>query len=108
VTHSAVLLTLDALAVARLTRLVMLDSILAPVRELLKGRKPAQSMDLGGSRIMVAARPRVAELLGCPWCVSPYLAAAVVACQALAAAVWLYVSAVLAFSMVAGLLAERS
>lgn len=106
-THSAVLLTLDALAVARLTRLVTADTITAPLRQRLAGQKPAH-MSLGGERVLVVARPKLAEFIACPWCVSPYLSIGVILLQALAPAVCLLVSAVLAFSMVAGLLAERS
>ena len=101
-THSAVLLVLDALAAFRLTRLVVADSITARIRQRLAGRAVVAS-----SRAAVVARPRLAEFVSCPWCVSPYLAGAVVVCQALAAGVWLYVSAVLAFSAVAGLLSEH-
>ena len=64
------------------------------------------TMDMGAQRIMVAARPRVAAFVTCPWCVSPYLAVVVVACQALAPKVWIYPAAVLAFSAVAGLFSE--
>jgi hypothetical protein len=107
-THSATLLALDALACFRLTRLVVADTITAPIRARLIGSRPAVTMDIGAQRMMVAARPRLAEFLTCPWCVSPYLAVAVVACQALAAAVWIYPAAVLAFSAVAGLISEHS
>ena len=109
-THSATLLILDALAVFRLTRLVITDTILASVRQRLLGSRPGITMDQGvhAQRIMVASRPRLAEFLGCPWCVSIYAAVLVTACQALAPAIWLYPSAVLAFSAVAGLLSERS
>lgn len=107
-THAAVPLILDALAVARLTRLVVADSITAPFRERLAGSRPGTTRQLGGERIVIAARPRLAQFVSCPWCVSPYLAAAVVACQALAATVWFYAAAVLAFSLVAGLLGEIS
>lgn len=104
-THDPVPILLDALAVARLTRLVTQDTITAPLREKIAGRRPGRVV---GQQIVTAARPKLAELTTCPWCVSPYLAAAVVALQALAPAVCLVVTAVLAFSMVAGLLAERA
>jgi hypothetical protein len=91
VTHSPVLLTLDALAVARLTRLLVMDSITRPARDwIVKG-----------------GRPMLIEFSTCPWCVSPYLAAGVVVLQRLAPTICLYVTAVLAFSAVAGFLAER-
>jgi len=107
-THSATLLALDALAVFRLTRLVIADTITAGLRERLFGSRPGVTRDMGGERIVVAAHPRLAAFLTCPWCVSPYVAAVVVACQALAAAVWIYPACVLAFSAVAGLLSEHS
>jgi hypothetical protein len=108
VTHSAVLLTLDALTVARLTRLVTVDTVTAPVREKLAGRKAAQTMNVGGERVLVAKRPRLVAFITCPWCVSPYVASGVILLQALAPAACLLITAVLASSMVAGLLAERS
>jgi hypothetical protein len=108
VTHSATLLALDALAVFRLTRLVVADSITANLRIRASGVRPTSDRHLTGEKMIMVARPRLAEFLGCPWCVSPWLAAAVVACQALAPHVWLYAAAVLAFSAVAGLLAEHS
>lgn len=104
-THSAVLLTLDALAVFRLTHLVIADSITASLRQRLIGRTyEGQPRHMDGTRTAVAKRPRLAEFLGCPWCVSPWIAVGVVAAQALIAGVWLFVSAVLAFSAVTGLL----
>lgn len=105
-THSATLLLLDSLAVFRLTRLVVADTITAPLREKLGGRRAATSMTMGGERMMVAARPRLVEFITCPWCISPYLAVLVVAAQALAPAVWIFPSAVLAFSAVAGVISQ--
>ena len=90
-TQSAVLLLLDALAVFRLTHLLTSDSITAPLRERIRK----------GGRLMLI------EFSTCPWCVSPYIAGAVVALQRFAPTVCLYVSMVLAFSAVAGLLEEH-
>ena len=107
-THSAVLLILDALAVFRLTRLVVADSITAPVRTWLIGSTyDGQPRYPDGSRDARAKRLRLAVFLGCPWCVSPYVAGGVVALQATAPTVWQYAAAVLGFSAVAGLLMER-
>lgn len=103
-THSPILLILDALAVFRLTHLIINDSITAPVRDRLIGRAYGRSRDIQGHLPPIAARPRMAEFLTCPWCVSPWIAAGVVLLQALAPAVCLIVCAVLAFSAVAGLL----
>lgn len=107
-TRSAVLLVLDALATARLTRLVIADTITAPIRARLAGSRASTSYNLGGERMMVVARPRLTQFITCPWCISPYLAGIVIACQALIPAVWLYASAVLAFSLVAALISEHS
>lgn len=107
-THSAILLILDALACFRLTRLVVEDTITQPVRDRLIGRAYANGRNMDGTKMEVAARPRLAELLSCPWCASPYVAVLIVALQTFAAGVCLYVSAVLAFSAVAGLLARLS
>jgi hypothetical protein len=81
-THSATLLLLDALFVARLTRLVIQDTTTAPLRTKLLGSRPGTSRDMGGTRITVVARPRLATFLTCPWCVSPYIAIGVVLLQA--------------------------
>ena len=106
-THSAVLLALDGLAVARLTRLVIADTITAPLRTKLLGSRPGITRTGGGERIMVVARPRLAVFLTCPYCVSVYVAIGVVVLQTLAPRAWLYASAVLAFSLIAGLIGER-
>jgi hypothetical protein len=103
-THTPILLTLDALTVFRLTRLVIDDTIFAPIRDRLIGHTSGRSMDMTGTRITVAQRPRIAEFLSCPWCVSVWLAILIVAFQALLPAICLYVTAVAAFSAISGLL----
>lgn len=107
-THSLLLLVLDALAAYRLTRLLVDDAVAAPIRDALVGRAHADGRDLSGHRPVVAARPRMAEFLTCPWCVSIWMAAGVVAVQSLIGDVWFYAACVLAFSAVTGLIAERS
>jgi len=92
VTRSAVLLVLDALAVFRLTRLVTADGITAPWRDWIAR---------GG-------RPISVEFVNSPWCVSFWFALIVVGLQHFVPGPWLYAAAVLAFSAVAGFLAERS
>jgi hypothetical protein len=108
-THNAVLLILDALAVVRLTRLAIADTIVAPLRDLLIGtaHAPGGARALSGEHIIVAARPKLAELLGCPWCISFWIAIGVVMFQTLVPTVWQYPAAILAFSAIPGLLAER-
>jgi hypothetical protein len=105
-THQPILLLLDALACFRLTHLVIHDAIFAPVRDLLIGHTLGETRDMAGHRPPVAARPRMAMFLSCPWCVSAWLAVPVVALQALLPGVCLIVAAVLAFSAVAGVLSE--
>lgn len=97
-THEPTLLALDALAVARLTRLVTTDTITEPVRNWLAVIRPGR----------LAERPRVAEFLTCPWCISFWIAIGVVMLQTLAPSACLPISAVLAFSQVAGLLAAQA
>jgi hypothetical protein len=102
------LLVVDALAVYRLTILVVQDSITAPVRAWLIGRERIQRVGNGpGEGLAVAARPKLAEFLGCPWCVSIWLGGLVVVLTAWIPAVWQYPGMGLAFSGVAGYLAER-
>jgi hypothetical protein len=105
-THAPVLLLLDALACYRLTRLVVTDYLTEPLRERLRGRVPLSDRQLTGDRIVVAKRPKVAEFLSCPWCVSFWTAIGVVLMQSLLPTACLYVTAVLAFSAVAGIIAE--
>lgn len=85
-----VLLVLYALAVYRLTRLVVADELTAPTREWIMERGP-----------------RWATFITCPWCVSIWLAAGWVLLATLAPPVAWFAGALLAFSAVAGLLAGR-
>jgi Protein of unknown function (DUF1360) len=87
-------LSVDALATYRLTRLVTTDSITESTRRWI-----------GGWDIPKVRRPRVYLFITCPWCVSVWLAAAVVALTKYQGAYWVYVALALAFSVVAGLLA---
>lgn len=105
-THAPILLLFDALACYRLTRLVCADTLTEPLRQWLIGTVQTSDRLLDGLPISVAARPRLADFLGCPWCVSAWCAAGVVLAQSLIPSAWLYASAVLAFSALAGLLSE--
>lgn len=107
-THDPTLLTLDALACFRLTRLLVSDTITQPLRQAVIGTAYAPERDLSGFAMPVAKRPRLAEFVTCPWCMGMWLAGLVVLCQALIPAVWIYAAALLAFSAVAGLLSELS
>lgn len=87
----------DALAVYRLTRLVTTDTVMAWPRAWLSGalhRSPPK-------------RRRTFFFLTCPWCTSIWLAAGVVALTRYVPREWCYVAAGLAFSGVAGYLAEH-
>ncbi len=99
-------LVVDALAVYRLTRLVTEDEISAPLRRLAGGYV-ARPFTANAKEMQVAARPRVAAFITCPWCISIWVAAGVVALQALAPSPWSYAAAGLAFSAIAGLIADR-
>jgi hypothetical protein len=106
-THAPALLILDALACYRLTRLVVADTITERLRQWLAGRVELDDRNLDGSRIVVAARPRLAEFLHCPWCVSFWSAIGVVLMGSLLPTACLYLTAVLAFSALAGIISER-
>ncbi len=85
-----VTLTVGALAVYRLTRLVVDDEVTRPLR------------DLAGDDL---TRP-LAYLVSCPWCVSPYVGAAWAALTVYAPRTARAAGAVLAWSAVSGLLSS--
>jgi hypothetical protein len=88
----AVEVAVDALAVHRLTRLVQDDDVpFGPARELL--------LDLGRDR-------KATELLTCPWCLSMWIAAAVVLARRRWPRAWPWIARALAGSAVAGHLAH--
>lgn len=84
-------LVVDALAVYRLAVLVTADIVTDPGRQWAKRR-------LG---------MHVFDFVTCPWCVSMWAAAGVVALTRFVPSWWRYPAAGLAFSAVAGFLAER-
>lgn len=81
-------LAVDALAVARLTRLVTKDTISNPIRARVH-RRSVKAFDF----------------LSCPWCTSVWIAAAVVGLTVGIGSWWRYPAALLSMSMVAGFLA---
>lgn len=83
-------LVTDALAVFRLTRLVTTDAIMQPARDAIQGR------------------PFVREVTSCDWCLSVWVAFGVVTARAICPRVWRPIAQALAFSTVAGLIAEHS
>ena len=95
-----VLLVIDALAIFRLSRLVTTDSILDPPRDWLLRRWPGNGTEFYDSEVddsevggrpvvpLEGTRPRVwvvvdphwfGSLISCMWCLSVYVAVAVVA-----------------------------
>jgi Protein of unknown function (DUF1360) len=106
VTQSIVILLVSALAVYRLTRLIVEDTITAPIREIVRHAgyrldgAPAPEPEAGIARFLHG-------LITCPWCVSPYVAGGAVTLQIFCPTVWWYAAVILAFSAVAGLLSER-
>ena len=86
----------DALAVHRLTKLVIDDYITEPLRDKVyeKFGDPADS--------------KISYLVTCPWCVSMYVGFGVVAARTIAPKVWRPLSYALAFSSVTGWVEEHS
>ena len=108
---------LDALAVARLTRLVVDDTILdGPRTRLLAWLDPPVDLLASDSdaprakrtvRRMTAGR-KVAKGLDCSWCVSIWVAAGVVVGRRAFPRAWPLVAEGLAASEIAGMIADRS
>lgn len=84
---------LDALATYRLTKLVIEDKILEPIRDRLFDRYPPST--------------QIGYLLTCPWCVSMWAGIAVVASRRVSPRLWPAAARALAFSAVTGLVAEH-
>jgi hypothetical protein len=87
-------LLVDALATYRLSRLLTRDSL-----PLVQAPRDAVLARWGHSSW--------SELAVCPWCISVWLGAGVVAARLLAPAAWTPVALVLAYSAVTGLLASH-
>ena len=85
-------LVVDALAVYRITRLVVDDAILDAPRERVFG--------------WLDSRAKVAELLDCSWCVAVWVAFGVVVLRGVLPRAWAPVARGLALSAVAGLISE--
>lgn len=94
-------LVLDAAAVARITRLINEDRVpFGPIRDRILVEAAKDSGGLGSSS-------RLAELVVCPWCVSIWVGAAVVLVAPRVPG-WPILRRLLAYSLVAGMVAERS
>jgi hypothetical protein len=83
-----------ALAVFRITRLIMLDEILAPVRNLFWEKFPPESSYLG-------------FLFTCEWCVSMWVALPIVLFYAAFPTLTLLVGCIFALSAVSSLITAR-
>lgn len=93
-------LLLDAVATYRLTRLVVHDTIIERQRgDLLDALED-------GTRPFTRKHLKVAELLGCPWCVSIWLGAGVVAARRVAPRLWDPIATMLTASAIAGILSR--
>jgi hypothetical protein len=86
-----VALTVGALAVFRLTRVVVEDTIADPIRDRI---------------VEAAPEGRLAYFVTCPWCVSVWVAAGWAVLAAASPAVAAPVGAALAWSAVSGLLSS--
>jgi hypothetical protein len=84
----------DALAVYRLTRLVVEDTVSEPLREWIWKNHPPDSTRLG-------------YLVTCPWCVSIYMGTAVAVARTFAPRTWSIAARALAFSAVTGITTQR-
>lgn len=115
----------DALATARLARLVTADDITEPLRERIiraaYRSRPPVTITTDGATVTIAAGdggtdwvtvadldedpPAVVTLLRCRWCVSVWLGFGVVVARRVAPRAWGPVARALAFSQVAGVVA---
>src|SRR5688500_14758717 len=86
--------TIDALATARLARLVTEDTILDGPRDAWLRRHPETT--------------RLGELATCPWCASVWLGAGVVLARRAAPGLWDPIARLLAASQVAGIAAAAT
>jgi hypothetical protein len=86
---------IDALAVYRLTRLIIEDEVTEPVRDAVQQRFGAPH------------ESRLSYLLTCPYCVSVYAAAAVSVADMIAPRFWRPVSRALALSAAVCLVYDR-
>jgi hypothetical protein len=83
-----------SLFVYRLTRLVVLDELLAPVRDWVWDRKSPNSSYIG-------------YFFTCPWCVSLWVALPVVFLYALFPSITILVGCIFTLSAIAGLITAR-
>lgn len=101
---------IDALAVARLTRLVTRDRVAGEFREAWieeayrrDGRSTTDAPSAEAKLALDVNPPLSAYFIRCPWCVSMWIALWVVALRRVAPRLWHPVATALAMSQVAGL-----
>lgn len=87
-------LIVDALAVHRITKLVIDDEITEPIRQMVWKRFPPETTKIG-------------YLTTCPWCVSIWAGAGALVAEAVAPTAWKHVARILAISTVTGYLFEK-
>lgn len=103
----SVTLVVDALALARLTRLVTKDTITEPLRdEWVAEAYERSGRDLPPFPDLDPDPPKMAAFITCPWCTSVWLAAGVVAARRLVPSLWDPVARLLAGSQIAGFIAN--
>jgi hypothetical protein len=83
-----------ALFTYRLTRLIVLDEVLAPVRDWIWDRKPPHSSQIG-------------YFFTCPWCVSMWVALPIVCSYALFPSITILIGCIFTLSAIAGLITAR-
>jgi Protein of unknown function (DUF1360) len=105
-------LTVNCLAVFRLTRLISIDTIMERPRKRLLDTatriafEDATSNHNRPTPITTNVFGKAWEMITCPWCLSVWLAVPVVAFTKLIPGVWLYPALALALTAVTGLLSE--
>ncbi len=106
---------IDALAAARLSRLVRTDRITAPAREVVLARAyrrrrltmhPSVS-SWSDHAVLDRDPPKIAVLLDCPWCVGVWVAAAIAVAGRLAPRAWRPAARALAVAYAAGWIESR-
>lgn len=106
---SVEVLVIDALACARLTRLVTVDTLTRPARAAVirraYGKEASEVSDLFAEEMVRNDHdaPKLAEWVTCGWCASVAVGFGVVAARAVAPRVWDPLARVLAASLVTGI-----
>lgn len=113
-------LIIDALACARITRLVTTDTITRPLRaRVIRGAYNWQQGSRFSTDDMTEAEwddqprtdddaPKLAAFVVCPWCVGLWVALGVVAARKILPTAWSALARALALSAVTGILATHA